>query len=147
MKGQYRRYAQIASDRVVERGAGEARGDAVALVSGSTSVWVKITRPGLVRYSAKADDLVAVAWPPSGWRLRCRDLHWPKRILDAETMAHDEARSPRATPEARDAFRALVPDDERVLVRPMFGSVAAFVGGNMFMGLVKDELYRARRRS
>lgn len=56
-------------------------------------------------------------------------------------MAHQDARSPKSTPEARDAFRALVPDDERVAVRPMFGSVAAFVGGNMFMGLVKDELF------
>jgi TfoX/Sxy family transcriptional regulator of competence genes len=56
-------------------------------------------------------------------------------------MAHPEARSPKSTPEARDAFRRLVPDDERVIVRPMFGSVAAFVGGNMFMGLVRNELY------
>lgn len=56
-------------------------------------------------------------------------------------MAHDDARSPKSTPQARDAFRALVPDDERVIVRPMFGSVAAFVGGNMFMGLVADELF------
>jgi TfoX/Sxy family transcriptional regulator of competence genes len=56
-------------------------------------------------------------------------------------MAHQEARSPKSTAEAKDAFRALVPDDERVTVRPMFGSVAAFVGGNMFMGLVKDEFY------
>jgi len=56
-------------------------------------------------------------------------------------MAHQEARSPKSKPESQDAFRALVPDDERVLIRPMFGSVAAFVGGNMFMGLVHDELY------
>jgi len=56
-------------------------------------------------------------------------------------MSHHEARSPKSTAEAKDAFRELVPDDERVSVRPMFGSVAAFVGGNMFMGLVKDELF------
>jgi TfoX/Sxy family transcriptional regulator of competence genes len=56
-------------------------------------------------------------------------------------MAEHETRSPKSSPEARDAFRGLVPDDERVTVRPMFGSVAAFVGGNMFMGLVRDELF------
>ena len=56
-------------------------------------------------------------------------------------MARDDVRSPKSTTQARDAFRPLVPDDERVTVRPMFGSIAAFVNGNMFMGLVKDELY------
>jgi TfoX/Sxy family transcriptional regulator of competence genes len=56
-------------------------------------------------------------------------------------MTSDNARSPKSTAEAREAFRPLVPDDERVTVRPMFGSIAAFVNGNMFMGLVKDELY------
>ena len=56
-------------------------------------------------------------------------------------MAHHDVRSPKTTPELAAAFRALVPDDERVTVRPMFGSVAAFVGGNMFMGLVARELF------
>ena len=56
-------------------------------------------------------------------------------------MSHHETRSPKSTTEAKDAFRGLVPEDERVSVRPMFGSVAAFVGGNMFMGLVKDDLF------
>jgi hypothetical protein len=32
-------------------------------------------------------------------------------------------------------FRALVPDDPRVEVKPMFGNLGAFVNGNMFMGL------------
>ena len=34
-----------------------------------------------------------------------------------------------------------MPDDERVTVRPMFGSVAAFAGGQMFMCLFDNELY------
>jgi TfoX/Sxy family transcriptional regulator of competence genes len=51
------------------------------------------------------------------------------------------ARSPKSDEEARAAFRALVPDDERVSVRPMFGSVAAFVEGQMFMGLFANELF------
>jgi len=32
-------------------------------------------------------------------------------------------------------FRSLVPDDPRVVAKPMFGNIAAFVNGNMFMGL------------
>ena len=49
--------------------------------------------------------------------------------------------SPRATAEDKEAFRALVPDDERVTVRPMFGSVAGFVNGQMFMGLFAADLF------
>ena len=49
--------------------------------------------------------------------------------------------SPKSKPLTRDAFRRLVPDDERVTVRPMFGSVAAFVSGQMFMCLFADEMY------
>ncbi len=32
-------------------------------------------------------------------------------------------------------FRSIVPDDPRVEIKPMFGNMAAFVNGNMFMGL------------
>ena len=57
-------------------------------------------------------------------------------------MAHqDGQKSPKSTPLTRDAFRRLVPDDERVTVRPMFGSVAAFVSGQMFMCLFADGMY------
>jgi TfoX/Sxy family transcriptional regulator of competence genes len=42
---------------------------------------------------------------------------------------------PRPTPEARALFERLVPDDDRVEVKPMFGNVGAFVNGNMFMGV------------
>jgi TfoX/Sxy family transcriptional regulator of competence genes len=63
------------------------------------------------------------------------------RSVSSIAVAHPKARSPKSTDEAKEFFRGLVPDDERVSVRPMFGSVAAFVGGNMFMGLVKDEFY------
>ena len=50
-------------------------------------------------------------------------------------------RSPKSDAAARGVFRALVPDDERVTVRPMFGSVAAFASGQMFMGLYADDLF------
>ncbi|MEP7157825.1 MAG: TfoX/Sxy family protein [Chloroflexota bacterium] len=57
-------------------------------------------------------------------------------------MTHQHGlKSPKSTPITRDAFRRLVPDDERVTVRPMFGSVAAFVSGQMFMCLFADDMY------
>jgi TfoX/Sxy family transcriptional regulator of competence genes len=52
-----------------------------------------------------------------------------------------DARSPKSNPAAREAFRSYVPDDERVSLRPMFGTVAAFANGQMFMGLFNDELF------
>jgi len=42
---------------------------------------------------------------------------------------------PKPSEADKDYFRSIVPDDPRVEVKPMFGNVAAFVNGNMFMGL------------
>ena len=42
---------------------------------------------------------------------------------------------PKPTEADKDYFRSIVPDDPRVEVKPMFGNFAAFVNGNMFMGL------------
>jgi TfoX/Sxy family transcriptional regulator of competence genes len=42
---------------------------------------------------------------------------------------------PKPTDADRERFTALVPDDPRVEIKPMFGNVGAFVNGNMFMGL------------
>ena len=42
---------------------------------------------------------------------------------------------PRPEEADKERFKALVPDDPRVEVKPMFGNLAAFVNGNMFMGL------------
>ena len=41
---------------------------------------------------------------------------------------------PRPTDEDKERFRALVPDEPGVEVKPMFGNLGAFVNGNMFMG-------------
>jgi TfoX/Sxy family transcriptional regulator of competence genes len=49
--------------------------------------------------------------------------------------------SPKATDEDKALFRTLVPEDERVTVKPMFGAVAAFTNGWMFMGLFAQELF------
>jgi TfoX/Sxy family transcriptional regulator of competence genes len=56
-------------------------------------------------------------------------------------QSHAGAKHAQSTPETQAAFRVVVPDDERVTVRPMFGSVAAFAGGQMFMCLFDNELY------
>jgi TfoX/Sxy family transcriptional regulator of competence genes len=42
---------------------------------------------------------------------------------------------PKPTEADKESFRALVPDDPRVEVKPMFGNLGAFVNGNMFLGL------------
>ena len=42
---------------------------------------------------------------------------------------------PKASDAAKARFTSLVPDDPRVVVKPMFGNLGAFVNGNMFCGL------------
>lgn len=48
---------------------------------------------------------------------------------------------PKPGAEALAAFEAAVPDAPGVAKRPMFGNRAAFVNGNMFMGLFGDGLF------
>jgi TfoX/Sxy family transcriptional regulator of competence genes len=47
---------------------------------------------------------------------------------------------PKPTEEDKARFRALVPEDPRVEVKPMFGNLGAFVNGNMFMGLFGPQI-------
>ncbi len=47
---------------------------------------------------------------------------------------------PKTSDEDKAAFRALVPEDERVSVKPMFGSLAAFAAGQMFMGVLGSDI-------
>jgi TfoX/Sxy family transcriptional regulator of competence genes len=47
---------------------------------------------------------------------------------------------PKPTDADRERFHALVPDDPRVEVKPMFGNLGAFVNGNMFMGLLGADI-------
>src|SRR5215468_10177577 len=42
---------------------------------------------------------------------------------------------PKPTEADKDFFRAVLPDDPAVEVKPMFGNIGAFVHGNMFAGL------------
>ena len=48
---------------------------------------------------------------------------------------------PRPDKESVDLFRSLVPEDNRVTVRPMFGNISAFVNGNMFFGVFGNDLF------
>ncbi len=48
---------------------------------------------------------------------------------------------PKPDERARERFRAALPDDPRVTARPMFGSLAGFVNGNMFMGLHGADIF------
>ncbi|MCO4253698.1 TfoX/Sxy family protein [Pseudarthrobacter cellobiosi] len=41
----------------------------------------------------------------------------------------------KASDEAKERFRSVVPDSPEVVVKPMFGNLGAFVNGNMFAGL------------
>jgi TfoX/Sxy family transcriptional regulator of competence genes len=47
---------------------------------------------------------------------------------------------PKPTEADKARFQALVPDDPRVAVKPMFGNLGAFVNGNMFMGLFGPDI-------
>ena len=48
---------------------------------------------------------------------------------------------PRADEKFKEFFRSVLPDDPRIIVRPMFGNISGFVGGNMFAGLFGDDLF------
>jgi TfoX/Sxy family transcriptional regulator of competence genes len=48
---------------------------------------------------------------------------------------------PRPEKESVDLFRSLVPEDDRITVRPMFGNISAFVNGNMFFGVFGNDLF------
>jgi TfoX/Sxy family transcriptional regulator of competence genes len=50
------------------------------------------------------------------------------------------ATMPKAGEDDREFFRSLVPDDPRVEVKPMFGSLGAFVNGRMFCGLFGSDV-------
>lgn len=73
---------------------------------------------------------------------RCRtSASWPATVCedgaarDQGTRGGSAVEMPKPSDADKERFRALVPDDPRVETKPMFGNLAAFVNGNMFMGL------------
>ena len=47
---------------------------------------------------------------------------------------------PKPSDAAKALFTSVMPDDPRVVVKPMFGNLGAFVNGNMFAGLFGDRI-------
>lgn len=48
---------------------------------------------------------------------------------------------PRPDEATKEFFHAVMPDAPGVSVRPMFGQLAAFVNGNMFMGIFGSDVF------
>ena len=48
---------------------------------------------------------------------------------------------PKSDPETAQVFEALVPEDARITIRPMFGHKAAFVNGHMFAGTFGTDMF------
>src|SRR5438309_2837069 len=48
---------------------------------------------------------------------------------------------PKGDPATMKAFQALLPDDPRIVVRPMFGHKASFINGNMFAGTFGPDVF------
>lgn len=48
---------------------------------------------------------------------------------------------PRPDEPTKERFRAMLPPDPRVQMRPMFGQLAGFVNGHMFTGLYGNDLF------
>ena len=48
---------------------------------------------------------------------------------------------PTPTDETKDLFASVVPEHPDVAIRPMFGQLAAFVHGNMFMGIFGEDVF------
>ncbi len=47
---------------------------------------------------------------------------------------------PKPTDDDKELFRSVIPDAPTVTIRPMFGSLGAFVNGNMFAGLFGSDI-------
>jgi len=50
-------------------------------------------------------------------------------------------KTPHSSRESEAILRALLPAGKEISVRPMFGNLAAFVGGNMSVGLYGEDLF------
>jgi TfoX/Sxy family transcriptional regulator of competence genes len=48
---------------------------------------------------------------------------------------------PKPSADAIERFKAAMPDDPRVSLRPMFGNLASFANGYMFAGLFGDDVF------
>jgi TfoX/Sxy family transcriptional regulator of competence genes len=54
---------------------------------------------------------------------------------------------PTPSETTKELFRAVMPEDGRVTLRPMFGQLAGFVNGNMFSGIFGEDIFVRLRES
>jgi TfoX/Sxy family transcriptional regulator of competence genes len=60
---------------------------------------------------------------------------------DGSSWGANSLKMPKADKEVEVFFRSVLPDDPRIIVKPMFGHAAAFVNGNMFAGTFGKEMF------
>ena len=48
---------------------------------------------------------------------------------------------PKASQESRELLKSVLPQNDSITLRPLFGNIAAFVNRNMFTGLFGDDLF------
>jgi TfoX/Sxy family transcriptional regulator of competence genes len=48
---------------------------------------------------------------------------------------------PKPSERTKELFRAVAPEDGRVVLKPMFGQLAGFVNGNMFSGIFGEDVF------
>jgi TfoX/Sxy family transcriptional regulator of competence genes len=56
-------------------------------------------------------------------------------------MSAGRPKMPKSDPDTRAFFESVVPEHPDVRTRPMFGHLAAFVNGNMFMGSFGTDIF------
>jgi hypothetical protein len=62
-------------------------------------------------------------------------LHTNQPVGLPRDPEEDAMQMPKPSEADKDHFRAVMPSDPDVVVKPMFGNLGAFVNGNMFAGL------------
>jgi TfoX/Sxy family transcriptional regulator of competence genes len=62
-------------------------------------------------------------------------------VIWLPTVLPPRMQMPKATPTAVSRFESLVPDHPAVGLRPMFGQPAAFLNGNLLMGVFGDAVF------
>jgi TfoX/Sxy family transcriptional regulator of competence genes len=61
-------------------------------------------------------------------------------MINRERGKEGAVQIPKPTEDDKDYFRSILPPDPRVEVKPMFGNIAGFVNGNMFVGLFGSDV-------
>ena len=86
-------------------------------------------------------DLVSVGGRGGATRCSNPTVSGSASVAGVRVPGHsDRVQVPKPTEQDKDHFRALIPAEPDVAVKPMFGNLGAFVNGNMFAGLFGSTL-------